>query len=70
MLHFSLRFAYVNNLPVIAKNVLFYGDDVTEAIEMAIEAIALYLESLTAHGEEISTEVDTLDYTVTVPAYA
>lgn len=47
-----------------------YGDDVTEAIEMAKEAIALYLESLKAHGEEIPTEVDTLEYTVTVPAYA
>ena len=47
-----------------------YGDDITEAIEMAKEAIALYLESLKAHGEEIPTEVHTLEYTVTVPAYA
>lgn len=47
-----------------------YGDDVTEAIEMAKEAIGLYLESLIAHGEEIPTEANTLEYTVIVPAYA
>jgi hypothetical protein len=32
--------------------------------------IELYLESLAAHGEEIPTEERTLEYTVTVPAYA
>lgn len=47
-----------------------YGADVTEAIEMAKEAIELYLESLVAHGEEIPTEADTLEYTVMVPAHA
>jgi len=30
-----------------------YGDTVEEAIEMAKEAIELYIESLKAHGEEI-----------------
>ena len=30
-----------------------YGETVEEAIEMAREAIALYIESLKAHGEEI-----------------
>jgi antitoxin HicB len=47
-----------------------YGDDVTQAIEMVREAIELYMESLVAHGEEIPTEQNTLEYTVLVPAYA
>jgi antitoxin HicB len=47
-----------------------YGDTVEEAIEMAKEAIELYIESLKAHGEEIPTEERTLEYTLTVEAYA
>ncbi len=47
-----------------------YGEDVTEAISMAKEAISLYLESLVAHGETIPTEEETLEYTVMVPSYA
>jgi predicted RNase H-like HicB family nuclease len=33
---------------------------------MAKEAIELYLESLQAHGEEIPSENDTLEYTMLV----
>ena len=33
-----------------------YGDTVEEAIEMAKEAIELYIESLKEHGEEIPTD--------------
>ncbi len=47
-----------------------YGANVNEAIEMAKEAIELYLESLVEHGEDIPTEENTLEYTVMVPAYA
>jgi predicted RNase H-like HicB family nuclease len=47
-----------------------YGDTVEEAIEMATEAIELYLKSLKEHGEEIPTEEGTLEYTLTVKAYA
>ena len=45
-----------------------YGDSVEEAIDMAKEAIDLYLESLRGHGEEIPTEEETLEYTLTVEA--
>ena len=38
-----------------------YGDTVEEAIEMAKEAIELYIESLKEHGEEIPTEEKNLD---------
>ena len=40
-----------------------YGETIEEAIQMAKEAIELYLESLQAHGEEIPSEKDTLEYT-------
>ena len=45
-----------------------YGDSVEEAIDMAKEAIDLYLESLREHGEEIPTDNATLEYTLTVEA--
>lgn len=47
-----------------------YGDTIEEAIEMAKEAIELYIESLKAHGEEIPTEENTLEYTLTIDAHA
>lgn len=47
-----------------------YGRDISEAIRMAREAIELYIESLIAHDEPIPTEEKTLEYTITIPAYA
>ncbi|MBF8277429.1 MAG: type II toxin-antitoxin system HicB family antitoxin [Planctomycetota bacterium] len=47
-----------------------YGDTIDEAIKMAKEAIGLYIESLRIHGEEIPTEEDTLEYTLTIKSYA
>ena len=43
-----------------------YGDTLDEAIEKAKEAIKLYIESLKAHGEEIPTEENMLEYTLSV----
>lgn len=47
-----------------------YGETVEQAIAMAREAIELYIESLRAHNEEIPTDAETLEYTLTMPAYA
>ncbi len=47
-----------------------YGDDIDQAIDMAKEAIELYLESLIAHGESIPDEEGILEYRLTVNAYA
>jgi predicted RNase H-like HicB family nuclease len=47
-----------------------YGDTVEEAIKMAREAIELYIESLRAHGEEVPTDFETLEYTLMVETYA
>ena len=46
-----------------------YGNSIEEAIEMAKEAIELYIESLKEHDGEIPTEERTLEYTLTVKAY-
>lgn len=43
-----------------------YGDTIDEAIEKAKEATKLYIESLKAHGEEITTEENLLEYTLSV----
>ena len=46
-----------------------YGETIEEAIAMVKEAIEGYIESLKAHGEEIPTEKDVLEYTVLVKAH-
>jgi len=47
-----------------------YGDTIEEAIQMAKEAIQLYLESLKEHQEEVPTEEFTLESTITLTASA
>ena len=47
-----------------------YGENIEEAMEMAKEAIELYIESLKEHDEEIPTEEGTLEYTLTMEARA
>lgn len=43
-----------------------YGENVDHAIEMAKEAVELYVESLAEHGEEIPVENNLLEYSLTV----
>lgn len=43
-----------------------WGDTLDEAIGNAKEAIELYIESLTAHGEEIPSERNVLEYLLTI----
>jgi antitoxin HicB len=47
-----------------------YGETVEEAIEMAKDAIKLYVESLIEDGEEVPSEEDLLEYRLTVEAHA
>jgi predicted RNase H-like HicB family nuclease len=47
-----------------------YGETIPEAVSMAKEAIALYVESLIAHGEAVPTEESILETTVMIPMYA
>ena len=60
---------YTVTVPTLPGCVTF-GDTVEQAIEMARQAIAVYIESLKAHGEEIPTDEDTLEYTLSVEAHA
>ena len=43
-----------------------WGDTLDDAIGNAKEAIELYLENLTAHGEEIPSEKNVLEYLLTI----
>ena len=45
-----------------------YGDTIDEALKMAREAIELYIESLTEHGEFIPTEPRTFEYNLSIEA--
>jgi antitoxin HicB len=46
-----------------------YGDSVEEAVEMAEEAIKLYIYKLKERGEEIPSEREISEYTLTVETY-
>ena len=58
--------AVVPTLPGCAT----FGATIEEAIEMAKEAIEAYVESLLSRGEEVPTEEETLEYTLTIEAHA
>jgi predicted RNase H-like HicB family nuclease len=45
-----------------------YGETVDQAIEMAKEAIGVYIESLVEHNEPIPDESNTLEYSLTLNA--
>ena len=60
---------YTVTVPALPGCVTF-GDTLEESIEMAKEAIGLYIESLRAHDEEVPSDRETLEYTLTVNAYA
>jgi predicted RNase H-like HicB family nuclease len=47
-----------------------YGETIEEAKKMAKDAISLYIESLTAHNEEIPIEDDVLEAMITVETNA
>jgi predicted RNase H-like HicB family nuclease len=57
------------NVPSLPGCVTF-GETLEESLDMAREAIELYIESLQAHGEEIPTEKEVLEYTLTIPVNA
>ncbi|REA58858.1 type II toxin-antitoxin system HicB family antitoxin [Dyadobacter luteus] len=45
-----------------------YGETIDEAIEMAKEAISLYVEDLTDRGEPIPDDSSTLEYSLNLVA--
>ncbi len=49
---------------------LTFGNTIEEALEMAREAIEVYIESLASRGKEIPSEDDQIEATITVEANA
>jgi antitoxin HicB len=58
---------YTVSVPTL-PGCITYGETIEESIEMAKEAIGLYIESLKAHGEPIPDETGTLEYSLTLTA--
>jgi len=53
-------------LALFLPGCITYGNTLDEAIEKVREAIKLYIESLKAHNEEIPTEENLLEYTLSI----
>lgn len=45
-----------------------YGENIDHAIDMAQEAIELYIEDLQERGENIPDDSNTLEYSLNIPA--
>ncbi len=56
---------YTVNVPSLPGCITF-GDTIDEAIEMAKEAILLYIDSLKKHNEDIPSDDSTLEYNLKV----
>ena len=58
---------YTVTVPALPGCITF-GDNVEHAIEMAKEAIELYIEELETRGEEIPDDSSTLEYSLSLTA--
>ena len=58
---------YTVTIPALPGCITF-GDNIEHAIEMAKEAIELYIEELQDRGEPIPDDNNTLEYSLNVPA--
>ncbi len=63
MLHKEPEGGFTVNVPAL-PGCITYGEDVDEAISMAKEAIALYIEVLQQRGEDIPDDSNTLEYSL------
>jgi len=57
--------AFVPSLP----GCVTYGETIDEAIEMAREAVELYIESLLEHNEPVPTEEEVFEYNLQIKAH-
>ena len=64
-LHKEPEGGYIVIVPALPGCVT-YGENVDEAIEMAREAIELFIEELKERGEEIPDDRNTLEYSLNV----
>ena len=67
LLHKEPKGQYTVTVPALPGCVTF-GENVDHAIEMAKEAIELYIEELQERGEKIPDDSNTLEYSLNIPA--
>jgi predicted RNase H-like HicB family nuclease len=65
LMHKEPEGSYTVSVPAL-PGCMTYGDTVEHAIQMAQEAIELYIEDLHERGEEIPDDSDTLEYSLNV----
>jgi antitoxin HicB len=65
LIHKEPEGTYTISVPALPGCVT-YGESVEHAIEMAKEAIGLYIEDLQERGENIPDDSGTLEYSLTV----
>ena len=66
-LHHEPEGGFTVTVPVL-PGCITYGDDVEQAIEMAKEAIELYIEELRDRGESVPDDSNTLEYSLNLAA--
>lgn len=64
-LHKEEEGGFTVNVPAL-PGCITYGENLDEAIDMAKEAIQLYLEELKERGENIPDDSNTLEYSLNV----
>jgi antitoxin HicB len=67
LLHREPEGGYTVSVPALPGCITF-GENVDHAIEMAKEAIAIYIEELQARKEDIPNDNDTLEYSLSLSA--
>jgi len=67
LLHKEPEGQYTVTVPALSGCITF-GDNIEHAIEMAKEAIELYIEELEDRGEVIPDDNNTLEYSLNIPA--
>ena len=65
LLHKEPEGGYTVTVPVL-QGCVTYGETLEEALEMAKDAIALYLESLSVHNDPIPTEENTFEHLISI----
>ncbi|MDO9256767.1 MAG: type II toxin-antitoxin system HicB family antitoxin [Bacteroidales bacterium] len=65
LMHKEPEGSYTVSVPAL-PGCMTYGDSVEHALQMAQEAIELYIEELHERGEEIPDDNDTLEYSLNV----
>ncbi|MDP2889926.1 MAG: type II toxin-antitoxin system HicB family antitoxin [Bacteroidota bacterium] len=65
LLHKEPEGSYTVSVPALSGCVT-YGETVEESIQMAKEAIELYIEELKDRGEDIPDDTGTLEYSLTL----